>query len=420
MDIALTLISSTLSRWIKDKSGNIVISFAITLIPFIAAAGMALDYARGVVVRTKLQSSLDASALAAASLQNASNSERLKKALIVFYANHSKPALTPRMTVSFGEDEVRVNATVHLKNAFMKALGRPTTRVVASATAGYGTVSGPCVLTLNERSKEALMLNSDSRIESPNCTVQVNSTHRSALFANSKSGINADTICVAGDWDTNGGSSFSPRPEDCPAVKDPLAHLPKPPEANGSCDWYDRTVKGRTRLRPGVYCKKLELDSGARVTFEPGIYIMRDGEFIVNSGSRATGHDMMMYLEGSNNARFNINSDSHIEFRGRTSGPYAGLVFFQERGSRADYSILNSDSSSIIEGVIYLPSTPLHLNSKGRISSASPWTAVIVNELELNSDSVMNINTDYASSSVPVPAGIGPGDGTGAAVLLKH
>ena len=420
MKIKLTPISATLDRWTKDTRGNVVISFALTLIPFIAAAGVALDFGRGVVLRTQLQSSLDASALAAASVINGSNTERAKTAIVSFNANHSNQHLSPKLTVKIGENEVRVSATLQMRNAFMKALGRPTTKVAASATAAYGAAGGPCVLTLNKRSKEALRLNSDSRIEAPTCKVQVNSDNRSALFANSKSGINAETICVAGDWDTNGGSSFAPRPEDCSPIEDPLAHLPKPPEANGSCDWRDRTVKGRTTLRPGVYCKKLELDSGARVTFEPGIYIMRDGEFIVNSGSRATGQDMMMYFEGGNNARFNINSGSHIEFRGRTSGAYAGLVFFQERGSSADYSILNSDSTSIIEGVIYLPSTPLHLNSRGRISNASPWTALIVNELELNSGSVMNINSDYASSSVPVPAGIGPGDGANAVVVLTQ
>ena len=67
-----------------------------------------------------------------------------------------------------------------------------------------------------------------------------------------------------------------------------------------------------------------------------------------------------------------------------------------------------------------MPSTPLHLNSKGRISNASPWTGIIVDKLELNSDSIMNINTNYAASSVPVPAGIGPGDGTNGTIILER
>lgn len=405
---------------LSDARGNIVMSFAFALIPFIGAAGLALDYGRGVKMRTALQSSTDAAALAGASVRGGSKTQRSDMAVKVFYANLPARSPKPKLTIQVLDTEVTVKAALNLKNAFMSALGKPHTAIGTQATATFGAASGPCVLTLNKRSKEALMLNSDSKIVAPNCQVQVNSTSREALFANSKSKIDAESICVKGDWETNGGSRFFPQPENCPPTDDPLANLPKPPEANGSCDWTDRTVKGRTTLHPGVYCKKLELDSGAKVTFTPGIYVMRGGEFIVNSGSRAIGNDMMMYFEGGNNTRFNINSDSHIEFRGRTSGPYAGLVFFQERGSRADYSILNSDSSSIIEGVIYLPSTPLHLNSRGRISSASPWTAIIVDRLELNSDSIMNINTDYASSSVPVPAGIGPGDGTGGAVALKH
>lgn len=409
-----------IGRFFESARGNIIISFSLALIPFIAAAGVAIDYGRGVYLQTHLQNSTDAAALAAASLKGRSDSQRTAMAATVFSANFPLIQQRPTLRVKIKQDEVTVRATADIANTFMKALGRAKTSIGALSTAVFGASAGPCVLTLNRTSKESLMLNSKSRIVSPTCRVQVNSRHREALFANSRSHISAESICVKGRWQTNSGSSFAPRPDTCPQVADPLAHLPKPPQANGSCDWRDVKVTGHTTLQPGVYCKKLELDSGARVTFEPGIYVMRDGEFIVNSGARAKGQDMMMYLEGSNNARFNINSDSHIAFSGRTSGPYAGLVFFQERGSRADHSILNSDSSSIIEGVIYLPSTSLHLNSKGVISKASPWTGIIVDKLELNSDSIMTINTDYAASSVPPPAGIGPGDGRSSAVWLKE
>ena len=97
-------------------------------------------------------------------------------------------------------------------------------------------------------------------------------------------------------------------------------------------------------------------------------------------------------------------------------GDHAGVVFFQARDADADFSILNSDSSSIIEGVIYLPNSPLHLNSYGNISDNSPWSAIVVKTLEVNSHSTLHINTDYESSSVPVPFGIG-GDPTKQIVL---
>ena len=52
----------------------------------------------------------------------------------------------------------------------------------------------------------------------------------------------------------------------------------------------------------------------------------------------------MIYFEGmDDNARFNFNSASHVEFKGRESGDYAGIVFFQARVVKADYSIINSD-----------------------------------------------------------------------------
>ena len=94
------------------------------------------------------------------------------------------------------------------------------------------------------------------------------------------------------------------------------------------------------------------------------------------------------------------------------------MLIYQERNSDADYSILNSNSSSTFEGVIYLPNSALHLNSSGEISGDSNWTAVISRTLELNSSSTLAINTDYAASSVPAPIGIG-GDPSQQSVRLK-
>lgn len=61
------------------------------------------------------------------------------------------------------------------------------------------------------------------------------------------------------------------------------------------------------------------------------------------------------------------------------------------------------------QGLIYLPNSDLHLNSNGDIFADAPWTLIVVNALELNSDSTLRINTDYESSSVPLPAGFDRG-----------
>ncbi len=412
---------SLLGKLYHDVQGHVAVAFALGAVPLFLAAGVATDFGRMHTMRANLQIVADAAALSGAALIGAAADDRKATARLFLTENLPDNAGALTTTVSVNGNEVSVTITTTLSASLMQIAGIETTRVTTTSVAAFKEGGGPCILTLHPNEKEALMVNSDSRINAPDCLVQVNSSNSEALVGNSNGDITAGRICVNGGWDTNSGSQFVPSPEDCPPAEDPLAQLPVPAEASGSCDWTDRKVEGTRTLSPGVYCKKLEIDSGANVTFRPGIYVIRDGEFIVNSGSSATGTGVMFFLTGDeNNPRFNINSGSHINFSAPTSGTYAGMVFYQDRDvESADFSILNSDSSSIIEGVIYLPTTGLHLNSHGNISAASPWTILITHTLEVNSHSVLNIRTNYADSSVPVPAGLGGGIG-GQTVWLKQ
>ena len=120
---------------------------------------------------------------------------------------------------------------------------------------------------------------------------------------------------------------------------------------------------GQTRsFAPGVFCEKLEIKDGATVTLEPGIHVIRDTEFIINSGGRVIAQNVMIYLQ-DNRSRINFNGGSSIDLRAPATGGYAGIAVFQDRSAATDYHILNSNSSSRIEGVVYLPNNDLHLNS---------------------------------------------------------
>ena len=129
------------------------------------------------------------------------------------------------------------------------------------------------------------------------------------------------------------------------------------------------------------------------------LHFARRGRFY-----RATA-GVMIYLMGDNNPRLNVNSGSTLNIKVPQAGPYAGIAIFQDRKSKADHSILNSNSKSSIEGTVYLPSSRLRLNSGGKLWSASPWTKLVVNELELNSSSDIHLNANYGASSVPLPGG---------------
>jgi hypothetical protein len=410
-----------LQHFIDRCGAGVGVNFAIALLPVLVAVGAGVDYMYAVDHRAKLQAATDSAALAAASAWWARDLNE-RKLIAEKFLSHNFPqdggnyAAALAQQIQFGDDWVRVSGNLSVRTTLLGLAGLDAIGIGASATAKPLAKSPPCILTL-ETSATGLMLNSDSRI-SANCGVHVNSKNSEGIYLNSRSSITSSGTCVSGNYRSNSGSWFDPKPTTgCEKTDDPLAYLQPPPEASGGCKYTDKVVDGgKFTLTPGVYCKKLELNSGADVTFQPGIYVIRDGEFIVNSGSKAKGDDVLFYFMGSNNPRFNFNSDSHVELVGRRSGDYAGIVIFQARDAVADYSIINSDSSSRIEGVIYLPNSELMLNSMGKFNSGSPFLAIISKKLTLNSWSELAIANDPAKATIPIPSAL---SGAGAAQQVR-
>lgn len=108
----------SVQRFIREKSGNIAMAFALAMASILAILGLAVDFQRGVSAETGIQNALDASALAAArSLQNANTSEADAKALAeTMFAADIKASnnnlICPRPTIVIDRDNGTVSADV--------------------------------------------------------------------------------------------------------------------------------------------------------------------------------------------------------------------------------------------------------------------------------------------------------------------
>ena len=144
-------------------------------------------------------------------------------------------------------------------------------------------------------------LNSDSAINVDGCSIQVNSSTSDALTTNSSSTVDADSTCVTGDYQ---GSGYTPTPiTGWAPVADPLADLAPPTFSTPPCTT-DKVVNSASEtLDPGVYCGKLEINSGSTAILNPGVYILDDATFIANSNSTIIGTDVTIYLTGSDGYR---------------------------------------------------------------------------------------------------------------------
>lgn len=105
-----------LKRLISDREGSIAILFGFTAILVVAAIGFGIDLTRAIHIKSKVQTVVDATALAANYDSNGlSNSQVIEKALAHFEATMDTPAgysIVPEVTVNQGKIEVKARVTM--------------------------------------------------------------------------------------------------------------------------------------------------------------------------------------------------------------------------------------------------------------------------------------------------------------------
>ena len=206
-------------------------------------------------------------------------------------------------------------------------------------------------------------------------------------------------------------------------------------KANG-CDFAKLEVSAATRtLSPGTYCNGLRISKGSTVRFNPGIYIIRNGEFKVDGKSTISGSNVAFVFRGEK-SQLNFDHDLSVSLSAPEIGLLSGILFYAEplpNGKMRNFKIQSKDAQRLI-GTVYLPAenlivggdsdgdgvcdsletatgVPVPEQCLSDIGTASSWTAIITKKLHVTSGATLVINSDYSNSTVPVPDGIGPRSG---------
>src|SRR4029079_7289664 len=122
-------VKGLIKRFARAQQGAVAITLGIAVIPMLLAGGVELDFVHASVLRTKLQSALDAGALAAASSHTLSDSERLALAKSIFDENwQGKETKGIKTTLNFSIEGsgVRGNADIEVPTALMRLVGVDT------------------------------------------------------------------------------------------------------------------------------------------------------------------------------------------------------------------------------------------------------------------------------------------------------
>jgi Putative Tad-like Flp pilus-assembly len=279
---------------LRDQRGNIAMLFALVVGVLFAFSALAVDGGHLYVLKSKLQRTADAAALAAASQlpdEDDARAEALEYALKnMSVEEHGSTLVDDDIefgywhpgTKSFVPAGEPVNA-VMVTTRRSAANGNPAGTYFAGlmgydevdieTTSVAGRVSAVCILALDPSSESAFLVNNGSVI-TEGCAVQVNSDDPYALDVTSNGTMETLETCVQGGTRIL-GSATPPPTTGCPPVSDPLAGLEEP--TVGGCDHTNMVLSAPNtyNLTEGVYCGGLVIKGQAEVTMASGLYIMK-------------------------------------------------------------------------------------------------------------------------------------------------
>ena len=119
-------ISRATQRFQNADTGTVAITFALSIIPFLIAAGAAVDLGRFSAAKSHLQAALDAGTLAGAAAIGATSVQRVHYATIAFNANSAAGDIsgyTPSINFVVGTDSVRGTASVTMPTSLLSVVG---------------------------------------------------------------------------------------------------------------------------------------------------------------------------------------------------------------------------------------------------------------------------------------------------------
>ncbi len=276
-----------------------------------------------------------------------------------------------------------------------------TFTVTAKATAGLvGTVSPYCIYALDPSAPNAFAATNGSTLTLSGCALAVDSTNVDAATVSGGSSLTASAIAVAGGgvvtggsvvaapatsvsgFAVGGGSTMTPAPAlgAAPPAADPLASVPAP--AVGACDFNNYSPGyGTWTLNPGTYCGGIAIGNGATATFNAGTYIIKGGGLTLVGGTTDTGAGVMFYLTGTNASygSVTISNGANVTFSAPASGPYMGVVFFQDRSiTSASNATFAGGVNMKVTGSLYFPTTSVSYSNG---ASTNAYVAIVAKQV---------------------------------------
>jgi hypothetical protein len=402
-------------RFILSEKGNFSVIFAIVMVPVMAAVAGAVDYTRLTNNASKLQESLDATSLALATMvdNRMTDATLQEKGAKYFTSNLSWQVIQPEEEeeeeaepqpeeeqvqtagIATTVSPLQVSGSLEGKEYFLtvtstlslpRMIGWDDWKVRRTSTVRVKADIEACVLALDPHLSKAVKIQGSTNVTMKGCVLAALSDSSDSIYRGGAAKLEAGCIYTVGGIEGFSGLSADLECDEAmehqfPA-SDPLADV-VPPDY-GSCT---QMPGGKSvNLRPGTYCNKTW---SGNITLDPGIYILRGGRISLGGNGTLTGSGVTIFL--MDGASFVANANQTIRLTPPSTGPYAGITLYQERGNDTALTI-NGTSGSLLSGFIYAPDAAVTYTGTSEIVTAGTCLRIVGDTVEMTGNSDINVD----------------------------
>ena len=403
----------------KSARGQVMILICVGIVALVGMIAIVADFSFMQNQRNKMQTAADSAALAgseelsygdyvAAGKADAATNGYTDGQGGISIAINNPPSTGPN---SSNSAYVEAIVTGSEPTYFLRVFGVNSMTVSARAVAYEGNGAN-CIYVTDPSASGAFTANGNVNVQS-SCGLLVDSSSSSGMVINGNVTMKAPTMGVVGNYSANGNVSLTPTPKTgIIAASDPLAYVVAP--TVGSCAHTNFSLSGNTgssgspyQLYAGTYCGGITVNGNSWLHFNAGTYILAGGGMQINGNSTMTGTGITFYNTTGTGGygAITLNGNSQANFSAPTSGPLAGILFFQDRSipSSGAASTINGNSASTFDGAIYFPTTALTYNGN---SSSNGYTILVADKLNLNGNAALGNNYSSLANGSPIKSAI--------------
>ena len=393
-----------LSRFCRNNAGNYAIVTALLAPVLIGSAGLATEGGLWMYVHQSLQGAADSAALSAATLYGLNingNLDTQAQSVVATYGyvvGNSGTTVTvhrPPATGAYAGNNkaIEVIATTQQARLLSSIFSAGVVTLTGRAVALPGNAGTGCVLSLNPAAAGGVTSKGNSAITLTQCSVYDDSNDTSALVNGGTATIDALSVNVVGQ--ISGGSGITTTQGvnvGISPITDPYANVVMPTPVG--CDYNNKTYKTTVTIDPGVYCNGIQLNAGAVVTMNPGVYFIDRGSLQMAGGSTLQGTGVTIIFTsstGNNYADATINGGATLAITAPTTGPLAGIAMFGDRNMPISTTFkFNGGDNQVLGGAVYVPHGTLQY--AGGNNANTNCTQVIADTVTFVGNSLLKIN----------------------------